>query len=138
MLPMQRKLTTPFQAPGRRMDGRLGRKHLAERPVDPFHEWANGAEVGGKGDSPATASLDDLADLVVGSDVRTAETVDRLLRVANDEKELTKLGVTTYTPTAEEWAKWAAVRDKVWAEVAEAQKGKVDINLAKQLADTQR
>jgi len=63
---------------------------------------------------------------------------DAPARLAIHEKELTKLGVTTYTPTAAEWSKWAAVRDEVWKQVAEAQKGKIDLGLAKQLTEAQR
>jgi tripartite ATP-independent transporter DctP family solute receptor len=63
---------------------------------------------------------------------------DSAERLAKHEKELTALGVTTYTPTAAEWSQWAAVRDEVWKNMAEAQKGKLDLNLARQLSDTQR
>jgi tripartite ATP-independent transporter DctP family solute receptor len=59
-------------------------------------------------------------------------------RLAAQEKQLATIGVTAYTPTPTEWAQWAAVRDEVWSKVAEAQKGKLDLQLAKQLSDTQR
>lgn len=63
---------------------------------------------------------------------------DAPARLDSHEKELTKLGVTTYTPTAAEWSKWAAVRDDVWKQAAEAQKGKIDLGLARQLTEAQR
>jgi TRAP-type C4-dicarboxylate transport system substrate-binding protein len=61
---------------------------------------------------------------------------DAAERLASYEKELAKLGVTTYTPTADEWNQWAAIRDTVWKQAAEAQKGKLDLGLARQLAGT--
>jgi len=63
---------------------------------------------------------------------------DSVERLAAQEKQLASLGVTAYTPSAAEWTQWAAVRDEVWSKVAEAQKGKLDLGLARQLADTQR
>jgi tripartite ATP-independent transporter DctP family solute receptor len=60
-------------------------------------------------------------------------------RVKKAEQELTtKHGMTIYTPTRDEWNQWAAVRDQVWNEVAEQQKGKVDLNIARQLAESAR
>lgn len=63
---------------------------------------------------------------------------DSVERLAAQEKQLASLGVTAYTPSPAERAQWSAVRDEVWSKVAEAQKGKLDLELAKQLADTQR
>jgi TRAP-type transport system periplasmic protein len=63
---------------------------------------------------------------------------DSVERLAAQEKQLATIGVTAYTPTPAEWAQWAAVRDEVWSKVAEAQKGKLDLQLAKQLSDAQR
>lgn len=63
---------------------------------------------------------------------------DAAERVDKIAQELTsKHGVTIYKPTPEEYAQWAAVREKVWQEVAEQQKGKVDLNIAKQLYEAQ-
>ena len=39
-------------------------------------------------------------------------------------------GTQVYFPTPEEYAQWASVRDKVWQEVADHFKGKVDLALA--------
>jgi tripartite ATP-independent transporter DctP family solute receptor len=58
-------------------------------------------------------------------------------RVAADQAKLKSLGVTTYTPTPNEWKQWAAVRDKVWAQVAKDQKGKMDMEMARQLLQSQ-
>jgi len=63
---------------------------------------------------------------------------DAVERLAAQEKQLATLGVTAYTPTSSEWAQWASVRDEVWKTVAEAQKGKLDLGLARQLSDAQR
>jgi TRAP-type transport system periplasmic protein len=41
-----------------------------------------------------------------------------------------KAGTQIYFPTPDEYAQWASVRDKVWQEVAEHFKGKVDLTLA--------
>jgi tripartite ATP-independent transporter DctP family solute receptor len=44
-------------------------------------------------------------------------------------------GMTIHEPTAEEYAQWASVRDKVWQEVAGVLQGKVDLERAKQLSE---
>lgn len=49
----------------------------------------------------------------------------------------TKHGMTIYQPTPAEYGQWTSIREKVWAEVAEAQKGKIDLDLAKQLYQSQ-
>jgi len=66
-------------------------------------------------------------------EVETWNHQDAATRVAADEAKLTELGVTTYRPSDEEWKQWAAVRDQVWAKVAKDQKGKLDMDLVKQL-----
>lgn len=63
---------------------------------------------------------------------------DAPTRLDAQQAELTKLGVTTYTPTNDEWSKWAAVRDQVWTQAANDQKGKLDLSLARQLMEGQR
>jgi TRAP-type C4-dicarboxylate transport system substrate-binding protein len=44
--------------------------------------------------------------------------------------EYEKAGVPIYHPTKEEMAQWLAVREKVWEEIAEAFKGKIDLSVA--------
>ena len=61
-------------------------EYIVERPVDPFDQRTNRAEVGREGYDSPPISLDDSADLVVGSDVGTAEAVDRLLGIADDKQ----------------------------------------------------
>ncbi|MBI4507291.1 MAG: TRAP transporter substrate-binding protein [Chloroflexi bacterium] len=46
-------------------------------------------------------------------------------------------GMTIYTPTADEYKQWTAIREKVWQEVADQMKGKIDLNLAKALYEAQ-
>ncbi|MBI4505760.1 MAG: TRAP transporter substrate-binding protein [Chloroflexi bacterium] len=59
-------------------------------------------------------------------------------RVAKIFEEMkAKHGVQVYVPTAAEMTQWAAIREKVWQEVAEQEKGKIDLNLAKQLYEAQ-
>ncbi|MBI2322076.1 MAG: hypothetical protein HYU88_08300, partial [Chloroflexi bacterium] len=48
-------------------------------------------------------------------------------------KEVTGHGMTIYTPTPQEYAQWSAIREQVWKEVAEQQKGKLDLNQANEL-----
>jgi hypothetical protein len=43
-----------------------------------------------------------------------------------------------YYPTPEEYAQWTSIREKVWQEVAEQQKGKIDIELAKRILAAQK
>lgn len=47
--------------------------------------------------------------------------------------DLTKRGMEIYYPTPQEYAQWTAIREKVWNEVAEQQKGRIDIELAKKI-----
>jgi tripartite ATP-independent transporter DctP family solute receptor len=56
-------------------------------------------------------------------------------KIANDLAN--QHGVTFYKPTLEEYAQWASIREKVWEEVAEQQKGKVDLAVAKQIYASQ-
>lgn len=56
-------------------------------------------------------------------------------QVENVHQQLKQQGVQIYTPTPEEYAQWTAVREKVWQEVGEALKGKIDMSVAKQLYD---
>ncbi|MBI2323085.1 MAG: TRAP transporter substrate-binding protein [Chloroflexi bacterium] len=62
---------------------------------------------------------------------------DAMERTQGLVKQLTDLGMTVYQPTPAEYTQWAAVRYKVWQEVAEQQKGKVDLAIAKQLYESQ-
>ncbi len=44
--------------------------------------------------------------------------------------EYEKAGVPIYHPTKDEMAQWTSVREKVWQEIAEAFKGKLDLSVA--------
>jgi hypothetical protein len=46
-------------------------------------------------------------------------------------------GMKVYEPRPEEYAQWASVREKVWEEVSAQMPGKVDLNLAKRLYESQ-
>lgn len=48
-------------------------------------------------------------------------------------EHLKKNGVEIYQPTPEQYAQWTSVREKVWQEVGEQLKGKIDMTAAKQL-----
>ncbi len=48
-------------------------------------------------------------------------------------KDLEAAGLVITTPTKEERVQWTSVREKVWQEVGEEYKGKLDLNLAKQM-----
>lgn len=52
--------------------------------------------------------------------------------------DLKKRGMEIYYPTPAEYAQWTSIREKVWQEVAEEQKGKVNIELAKKIYATQK
>lgn len=54
------------------------------------------------------------------------------------ESELKSKGVTMYTPTAEEYRQWAAIRDQVWDEVAKSQGSKIDLELARRILSGQK
>lgn len=47
-----------------------------------------------------------------------------------------KAGVTIYEPTPEEMTQWTSVRDQVWKDVSEQFKGKIDLDLAKQILES--
>jgi TRAP-type C4-dicarboxylate transport system substrate-binding protein len=51
-------------------------------------------------------------------------------KVKSSIVEYEKAGVPIYHPTKEEMAQWLAVREKVWEEIAEAFKGKIDLSVA--------
>ena len=48
-------------------------------------------------------------------------------------KQLKEAGLVITFPTKEERVQWTSIREKVWQEVAEAYKGKVDLNLANKM-----
>ncbi len=58
--------------------------------------------------------------------------------VKSSTLELAKLGVTMTEPTADELANWTSVREKVWQDVAQEQKGQLDLDLAKKILDSQK
>jgi len=47
-------------------------------------------------------------------------------------------GFQYYKPTTEEFAKWSSVRETVWKQVAEEQKGKLDLDMANQIFQAQQ
>jgi TRAP-type C4-dicarboxylate transport system substrate-binding protein len=51
-------------------------------------------------------------------------------KVKSSIAEYEKAGVPIYYPTKEEMAQWFSVREKVWQEIAEAFKGKIDLTVA--------
>jgi tripartite ATP-independent transporter DctP family solute receptor len=52
--------------------------------------------------------------------------------------DLKKRGMEIYYPTPAEYAQWTSIREKVWQEVAEQQKGKVNIELANKIYASQK
>lgn len=52
--------------------------------------------------------------------------------------DLKKRGMEIYYPTPAEYAQWTTIREKVWREVAEQQKGKIDIELANKISSSQK
>ena len=52
--------------------------------------------------------------------------------------DLKKRGMEIHYPSAPEYAQWTAIREKVWREVAEQQKGKIDIDLAHKILSSQK
>jgi len=52
--------------------------------------------------------------------------------------DLKKRGMEIYYPSVAEYAQWTAIRDKVWRDVAEQQKGKIDIELANKILGSQK
>jgi TRAP-type C4-dicarboxylate transport system substrate-binding protein len=54
-------------------------------------------------------------------------------KVKSSIAELEKAGVHIYHPKKEEMAQWLSVREKVWGEIAEAFKGKLDLKVANEI-----
>ncbi len=54
-------------------------------------------------------------------------------KVKSAAEEFEKAGVHIYKPTKDEMVKWMSVREKVWKEIAEAFKGKIDLKVAEDL-----
>ena len=52
--------------------------------------------------------------------------------------DLKKRGMDIYYPTSAEYAQWTSIREKVWQEVAEQQKDKININLANKIFAAQK
>jgi hypothetical protein len=51
-------------------------------------------------------------------------------KVKSSIVEYEKAGVPIYHPTKEEMIQWLAVREKVWQEIGDAFKGKIDLGVA--------
>jgi len=51
-------------------------------------------------------------------------------KVKSSIAEYEKAGVPIYHPTKDEMKKWMSVREKVWKEIAEEFKGKIDLSIA--------
>ncbi|MGH6704783.1 MAG: TRAP transporter substrate-binding protein DctP, partial [Bradyrhizobium sp.] len=47
-------------------------------------------------------------------------------------------GVDIYTPTPAEYAQWISIREKVWEDVAKAQGGKLNLEMAKRIYASQK
>ncbi len=78
---------------------------------------------------------------IVMAAAREAETWSREQGAAQVESylaDLKKRGMEIYYPSAAEYAQWTSIREKVWKEVAEAQKGKIDIGLANKILASQK
>ena len=78
---------------------------------------------------------------IVMDAAREAETWSR--KVAAEQVEaylgdLKKRGMEIYYPSAAEYRQWTAIREKVWKEVAEQQKGKINIELANKILAAQK
>ncbi len=54
-------------------------------------------------------------------------------KVKSAAVEFEKAGVHIYHPSKDEMAKWLSVREKVWKEIAEAYKGKIDLGVANEI-----
>jgi TRAP-type C4-dicarboxylate transport system substrate-binding protein len=54
-------------------------------------------------------------------------------KVKSSIAELQKAGVNIYHPKKDEMAQWVSVREKVWQEIADAFKGKIDLAVANEL-----
>jgi tripartite ATP-independent transporter DctP family solute receptor len=76
--------------------------------------------------------------LDAGREAKIWQHKDAAERAQKSVQELTtKYGVQIYTPTPAEYAQWAAIRERVWEQVAEEQKGKIDLALARRLYESQ-
>ena len=51
-------------------------------------------------------------------------------KVKSSAAEFEKAGVRIYKPNKDEMAKWLSVREKVWKEIVESYKGKIDLAVA--------
>lgn len=58
-------------------------------------------------------------------------------RAKQAEKILSERGWQVYTPTPQELAMWTSIKDAVWEEIARQQKGKFDLDVARQLSKSQ-
>jgi TRAP-type transport system periplasmic protein len=56
-------------------------------------------------------------------------------QLANVLGQLRKNGVEIYQPTPDQYAQWTSVREKVWQDVGEQMKGRIDMSAARQLYD---
>jgi TRAP-type transport system periplasmic protein len=63
---------------------------------------------------------------------------DASARLESMLKSLAEHGMTVYYPIPSEYAQWVSIREKVWREVAEQQKGKFDLELATKLFNAQK
>lgn len=52
-------------------------------------------------------------------------------------QQMREHGVQVYVPTPAEYAQWASIREKVWQDVSEQLKGKIDLDVAKKLYESQ-
>ena len=87
------------------------------------------------------ASLSDQNQKAVMDAAREAEAWTRKYSADQVESylnDLKKRGMEIYYPTPAEYAQWTSIREKVWQEVAEQQKGKVNIELANKIYASQK
>jgi tripartite ATP-independent transporter DctP family solute receptor len=76
--------------------------------------------------------------LDAGQEAKAWQHKDAFERGLKSEQELvTKYGMQIYKPTPAEYAQWASIRERVWKELSEDLKGKVDFGVAKKLYDAQ-
>lgn len=87
------------------------------------------------------ASLPEASRQALLDAAREAETWTRKYSAEQVEgylADLKKRGMEIYYPSAPEYAQWTSIREKVWKEVAEQQKGKIDIGLANKIFAAQK
>jgi tripartite ATP-independent transporter DctP family solute receptor len=87
------------------------------------------------------ASLPEASQKAVLDAAREAETWIR--KYSTDQldtylKDLKDRGMEIYYPTPAEYAQWTSIREKVWQEVAEQQKGKFNLELANRIFSSQK